>query len=143
MQKAKPQPFVRIVTTSGAEETMDKTATALPRLKVVVVEDDPVSRQLLKTVLEKQLGHQVIGEASNGTDMVHTVLSLDPDVVVFDIHLPHQDGLDALAQIYQEKIVAAVAITADQDAVLVRRAMEEHVLAFLVKPIDVSQLRPA
>lgn len=122
---------------------MEKVAPALPMLKVVIVEDDPATRQLLKHTLEKQLGHEVIGEAATGTDMVRTVLNLEPDVVVFDIHLPHQDGLDALAQIYQEKIIAAVAITADQDADLVRRAMEEHVLAYLVKPIDANQLRPA
>jgi len=122
---------------------MEKAASTLPVLKVVIVEDDPATRQLLRNIVENQLGHQVIGEAATGTDMVRTVLNLEPDVVVFDIHLPHQDGLDALAQIYQEKIIAAVAITADQDADLVRRAMEEHVLAYLVKPIDANQLRPA
>ena len=75
--------------------------------------------------------------------MVRVVLQSEPDVVVFDIHLPHQDGLSALAQIYQERVVAAVAITADPDSELVRRAMEEHVLGYLVKPVDEKQLRPA
>jgi response regulator NasT len=75
--------------------------------------------------------------------MVRTVLALEPDLVVFDIHLPHLDGISALRQIYQERIVAAVAITADRDQDLVRRAMEEHVLAFLVKPVEAHQLGPA
>src|SRR5205809_2685076 len=109
---------------------MDKAASAppLPALRIVIVEDDPVTRQFLRTVIEKQLGHEVIAEAATGTDMVRVVLQSEPDVVVFDIHLPHQDGLSALAQIYQERVVAAVAITADPDSELVRRAMEEHVL---------------
>ena len=111
--------------------------------KVVVVEDDPTIRMFLKDTLEKQLGHQVIGEAATGTDMVRTVLALEPDVVVFDIHLPHLSGLDALSQIYKERVVAAVAITADRDQELVRRALEEHVLAYLVKPIEAHQLGPA
>ena len=114
----------------------------LPTLKVVVVEDDTTMRQFLRETLEK-LGHQVVGEASNGTDMVRTVLALEPDVVVFDIHLPHMDGLQALAQIYKERVVAAVAITADRDQELVRRALEEHVLAYLVKPIEPHQIAPA
>jgi response regulator NasT len=122
---------------------MDKAASALPNLKVVIVEDDPATRAFIKNVIEAQLGHQVIGEAGTGTDMVRTVLTLEPDVVVFDIHLPHQDGLDALRQIYQERIVAAVAITADENVDLVRRALEEHVLAFLVKPVQAAQLGPA
>jgi response regulator NasT len=107
------------------------------------VEDDPTVRLALREALQKDLGHQVIGEAATGTDMVRIVLETEPDVVVCDIHLPRLNGLDALRQIYQERIVAAVVITADRDQDLVRRALEEHVLAFLVKPIEPHQLGPA
>jgi response regulator NasT len=122
---------------------MDTAPQSLPSLKVVVVEDDAAVRHFLKETLENQFGHQVIGEAATGTDMVRTVLDMEPDVVVFDIHLPRLNGLDALRQIYQEKIIAAVAITADRDQELVRRALEEHVLAYLVKPVEAHQLGPA
>jgi response regulator NasT len=122
---------------------MERVANGLPPLKIVVVEDDATVRQFLKETLERTLGHQVIGEAATGTDMVRTVLEMEPDVVVFDIHLPRLNGLDALRQIYQERVVAAVAITADRDQDLVRRALEEHVLAYLVKPVEAHQLGPA
>jgi response regulator NasT len=122
---------------------METAAPSQQQLKVVVVEDDATVRQFLKETLERELGHQVIGEAANGTEMVRTVLDLEPDVVVFDIHLPRLNGLDALRQIYQEKVVAAVAITADRDQELVHRALEEHVLAYLVKPVEAHQLGPA
>jgi AmiR/NasT family two-component response regulator len=121
---------------------MEQAASMLSPLKIVVVEDDATVRLFLKQTLEK-LGHQVIGEAATGTDMVRTVLEMEPDVVVFDIHLPRLNGLDALRQIYQERVVAAVAITADRDQELVRRALEEHVLAYLVKPVEEHQLGPA
>lgn len=121
---------------------MDQTASMFSPLKVVVVEDDATVRLFLRETLEK-LGHEVIGEAATGTDMVRTVLEMEPDVVVFDIHLPRLNGLDALRQIYQERVVAAVAITADRDQDLVRRALEEHVLAYLVKPVEAHQLAPA
>src|SRR5262245_29039046 len=120
---------------------MDRTPAS--SLRIVVVEDDPTVRQFVKESLENQFHHQVVGEAANGTDMVRMVLELEPDVVVFDIHLPRMNGLDALRQIYRERIVAAVAITADRDQELVRRALEEHVLAYLVKPIEAHQLGPA
>jgi len=116
---------------------------AVQVLKVVVVEDDSTVRTFLREALEQRFGHQVIGEAATGTDMVRTVLSLEPDVLIFDIHLPHLSGLDALRQIYQERVVAAVAITADRDQALVQRALEEHVLAYLVKPVEADQLGPA
>jgi response regulator NasT len=121
---------------------MQRAAPEPPPLKVVIVEDDPATRLFLKEALQK-LKHQVVGEAATGTDMVRVVLEAEPDVVLFDIHLPHLNGLDALRQIYQERVVAAVAITADRDQDLMIRASEEHVLAFLVKPIDVDQLRAA
>src|SRR6266436_5794679 len=121
---------------------MDRAAPNLAALKLVVVEDDATVRLFLKETLEK-LGHQVVGEADNGTDMVRIVMELEPDIVVFDIHLPRLNGLDALRQIYKERIVAAVAITADRDQELVRRAREEHVLAYLVKPVEPHQLVPA
>jgi response regulator NasT len=122
---------------------MDRAAPPSAPLKIVVVEDDPTFRLFLKEVLEKDLGHKVVGEAATGTDMVRTVLETEPDVVVFDIHLPHLNGLDALRQVYSERVVAAVAITADRDQDLVRRATEEHVLAYLVKPVEAHQLGPA
>jgi len=122
---------------------MPRAASSPDQLKVVVVEDDPTVRQFLKETLENKLGHQVVGEASTGTDMVRIVLETEPDLVVFDIHLPHLNGLDALKQIYRDRIVAAVAITADRDQELVKRASEEHVLAYLVKPVEDYQLAPA
>jgi response regulator NasT len=122
---------------------MERAETDFPALKVVVVDDDPVARLFLKETLEKEFGHQVLAEAASGTDMVRSVLRHEPDVVVFDIHLPYLNGLDALHQIYEQRVIAAVAITADHNQDLVRRASEEHVLAFLVKPVKPIQLGAA
>jgi response regulator NasT len=116
--------------------------TSAPSLKILLVEDDNTVRLFLHQTLTG-LGHQVIGEAATGTDMVRLALDLEPDVIVFDIHLPHLDGLQALRQIYQTRVIAAVAITADRDQELVQRALEEHVLAYLVKPVEAYQLGPA
>ncbi len=100
---------------------MQRAAQAVAAMNIVLVEDDSVVRQFLKDTVE-QLGHKVVGEAATGADMVRTVLEVEPEVVLFDIHLPGLNGLDALRQIYQERVVAAVAITADRDADLVKRA---------------------
>jgi response regulator NasT len=122
---------------------MERADSALPTLKIIVVDDDPVTRLFLKETLETEFGHQVLAEAASGTDMVRIVLRLEPDIIVFDIHLPYLNGLDALHQIYQQRVIAAVAITADQNQDIIRRASEEHVLAFLVKPVQPAQLGAA
>src|SRR5262249_52420652 len=128
---------------AGRTSHMSQPQSQFPQLKVAVVEDDPVARLFLKETLENEFGHQVVAEASTGADMVRRVLAKEPDVVVFDTHLPHLNGLDALHQIYEQRVVAAVAITADHNLELVHRASEEHVLAYLLKPVQPHQLGAA
>ncbi len=122
---------------------MQSTPAQADCLRVVVVEDDALVRQALVHALEHTFGHQVVAHASNGQEMIESVLSTDPDVVVFDIHLPGLDGLEALRLISEQKEVAAVAITADRDHELVQRASQGHVLGYLVKPFDNYQIGPA
>jgi response regulator NasT len=118
--------------------------TETPNLqKVVVVDSDPNVRRMARETLEKQFQYQVVGEASSGTDMVRTVLAIEPDVVVFDLHLPRMNGLEALREIHQERLVGGVVMTADRDSGLVRQAMRERVMAYLLKPIDPHQLGAA
>jgi len=117
--------------------------TATGRLRVVVVEDDDAIRLALKQSMTDSLHYEVVGEATSGPQMIETVLKLSPDLVLFDIHLPGMDGLTALKQINEKQPVAAVAITADRDVALVRRASEEQVLGYLVKPFEHHLLGPA
>src|SRR4029077_20709758 len=116
---------------------------ALQTLRIVIADDDPTVPLFFRNALEKDARHQVVGEAADGAEMVRTVLEQKPDLIVFDIHMPALDGLEALRKIYDQQIIAAVAITADRDIELVRRAMEEHVLPYLVKPVQEHQLEPA
>jgi len=118
-------------------------APALPRLRLVVAEDNPSVRLFLREALENTLGHHVLAEATGGNQMVQTVLEYQPDLVVFDIHLPQFSGLQALRQIHLVKPIAAVAITADRDEALMQQAVRDHVLAYLIKPVGAQQLGPA
>jgi response regulator NasT len=118
-------------------------ATSTSTLKVVAVADDLMLRQYLKDTLEDQCGHQVVGEGATGTDMIRTVLALEPDVVIFDVSLPCCNGLEALRQIYKERPIAAVALTNERDQDLVRKSLPEYYLTYLVKPVEPHQLEPA
>jgi response regulator NasT len=111
--------------------------------KIVVVDSDPNVRRMAREVLEKQFQHQVIGEAGSGTEMVRTVLAVEPDVVVFETHLPRLNGLDAFREIRHERLVGGVAMTSDRDPNLVCQAQRENVLAYLIKPFDAHQLGAA
>ena len=87
---------------------------ALQTLRIVIADDDPTIRLFFRNSLEKDAGYQVVGEAADGAEMIRTVLEQKPDVIVFDIHMPALDGLEALRRIYEQQIIAAVAITADR-----------------------------
>jgi response regulator NasT len=117
-------------------------ATASP-LRVVIVEDDDGLRLGLAETLERTFGHRVVGQASNGLEMVEVVLGTDVDVVLFDVHLPQLNGFDALRRINEKKSLAAVAITGDLDVGVLRRACQDRVHAYVVKPFQSSQIGPA
>lgn len=121
---------------------MQNPAPADRPLRVVVVEDDDSVRLGLVNALE-QLGYQIAAQATTGPQMVEMVLQHGPDIVLFDIHLPGLSGLDALRRIFEQKQVAAVAITGDRDGELLRKATQEHVLGYLIKPFEHHQVGPA
>jgi response regulator NasT len=112
-------------------------------LRVVVIESDDAARQALVHTLASTLGHEVVGQAADGLQMVEVVLQADPDVVLFDIGLPQLDGLTALRRIGEGKEVAAVAMTADRDELLLSRAAQQRVHGYLLKPFAHEQLGPA
>jgi len=72
-----------------------------PRISVVVCDDVPELRQLVKTVLEEDPEIQVIGEAGDGRAAVEMIERLQPDVVVLDLSMPELDGLEAIPLIHQ------------------------------------------
>jgi DNA-binding NarL/FixJ family response regulator len=85
----------RVFTRFGAEDLM--------AVRILLVDDHPVVRQGLRTLLEGRTGWEVVGEASDGTEALVKVESLQPDVVVLDITMPRMNGLDACRLIQQKK----------------------------------------
>jgi two-component system, response regulator PdtaR len=119
----------------------EKPDLHLPRLRVVVVEDDPIELGSLIEIIGRN--HEIVGTATTGPEMVRTVLTKTPDMVIFDVHLPGIDGLTALREISKELALAAVVITGDRNHQLVERALEDLILAYLLKPADAQQIGAA
>jgi len=67
--------------------------------RVLLVDDDVAVRPLLRVLLEKHEGLQVVGEASDGAEAVVLAEQYRPDVILMDIHLPRGDGVEATRQI--------------------------------------------
>jgi len=65
------------------------------KIGVLIVEDNELMRQGLRSVIELAQGFEVVGEAEDGVSAVEMANDLQPDVVVMDIGLPQMNGIDA------------------------------------------------
>lgn len=111
-------------------------------LRVVIADDEAVIRLGLRAMLEDQ-GYQVVGEAGDGRRLLDLVGKLRPDLVFLDIKMPQLDGLAAARSLLADRTVPVIILTAYADREFVRQAREAGVLAYLVKPVRESDLRPA
>lgn len=71
-------------------------------IKILIADDHKLMREGLRTLIEKQAGMQVVGEADNGRTAVKMVSELSPDVVIMDIAMPDLNGIEATHQIISE-----------------------------------------
>jgi CheY-like chemotaxis protein len=120
----------------------DARLGALPKLRIVVAEDDAVSRELALKFLER-LGYQP-DWASNGADLLQSLKNGSYDVVFMDMQMPGVDGLEAtrrarrdLPPERQPRIIALTAAAFPEDRA---RCMEAGMDDYISKPIDMDEL---
>ena len=114
----------------------------VPRVRVVIAEDEAIIRLDLKETLADE-GYEVVGDTGRGDHAVELVAELDPDVVILDIKMPGLDGIEAASRIAEAHDAAVVILTAFSQRDLIDRAVEAGALAYLVKPFQRSELVPA
>ena len=80
-------------------------------IRVLVVDDSPVARELLIHILNSDAGIEVIGSADNGREAVEFVTRNKPDIITMDIHMPEMDGFEATRIIMETNPVPIVIVT--------------------------------
>ena len=111
-------------------------------LRIVAADDEVDMRDFYRATLTRQ-GHEVVGIAANGRELVELCREHQPDLVVTDIGMPELDGLDAVREISRESPVPAIVVSAYHDEESLDRARADSILAYLVKPIRARDLEPA
>lgn len=114
------------------------------RIRVLVVEDSPVMRELLVHILNSDSELEVIGTAADGKQAIEMIKHKKPDVVTMDLHMPNMDGIEAVRIIMQNTPIPIVVVSGSSAAAEVAetfRALEAGALALVEKPFSSSHAK--
>lgn len=109
---------------------------------VVVVDDEPGLRRLLRLLLDRDGGFTVLAEAGDGVAALEAVRDHDPDLLLLDLGLPGLDGLEVLERLRGQPRPATVVLTGFTDQITHDRASALGAAACLVKGTDFSRVVP-
>lgn len=119
--------------------TMSKAQTTYPHQKVVIADDHAIFRHGLKTLLSTYSFLKLVGEASNGRELIELVETEKPDMVFTDLHMPSGHGLEAATLIHQNHPeIKLIILSFYNDALTVERLMKIGATAYLSKNISLE-----
>jgi response regulator NasT len=111
-------------------------------LKVLLAEDEPAVAASIEQQI-RALGHEVIAEATTGSEAVRLAAQKRPDVIVMDIKMPDCDGIEAARQIAEQSPLPIVFLTGHFEEEFLAGAAASGGLAYLLKPATSEQLQAA
>ncbi len=110
------------------------------KIRVLIVDDAPVWRATLRSMLVGSQDIEVVGEAGDGTQALQAALDLRPDVLLLDLQLPGRDGIEVAEVIGGQLPAAAIVVSVESRPDAFRRAMKAGVSDYLVKPFGADEL---
>jgi two-component system LytT family response regulator len=102
--------------------------------RILIVDDEPLARERVRTFLRDHPSVEAAGECENGIEALERIRSEHPDIVFLDVQMPGCDGLEVLAELPAEHRPAVVLVTAHEQFAV--DAFAEQVVDYLLKPFD-------
>jgi two-component system LytT family response regulator len=111
------------------------------KIRTVVVEDEPVARERLLSLLGEESDVEVVGACGDGREAAAAIQKMAPDLVFLDVQLPEMDGVTLARSLDPVHRPAVVFVTAHDGYAL--PAFEIHALDYLLKPFSAQRFRAA
>lgn len=107
---------------------------AAKKIRTVIVDDEPLGRERIRTLLADDPEIEVVAESSDGRDAVASIAKLKPDLLFLDVQMPEMNGFEVLEAVAGAEMPVVIFVTAyDQYAV---KAFQVHALDYLLKSFD-------
>lgn len=110
-------------------------------IRVLIVDDHPVVRHGLRSLLAGHLDVEVVGEAGNGAEVLPSLASLKPDVILLDIIMKGQNGIEIARRVRRSHPgIKIIILTTYDDESYLHQALEAGVHGFLLKSVSYETL---
>jgi two-component system LytT family response regulator len=105
-------------------------------IRTLIIEDERLAREEMKSILKEFNELEIIGEAQDGVEGLEKIQELNPDLVFLDINMPGLNGFEMLKKL--DQIPYVIFVTAYDEFAL--KAFEVNALDYLLKPLDINRL---
>jgi NarL family two-component system response regulator LiaR len=110
-------------------------------IRILIADDHAIVREGLRTLIAAKPGLELVGEAADGNEAVLLARTVEPDVILLDMMMPHKDGLAAIEEIKAESPEARILVlTSFSDDEKVFAAIKAGALGYLLKDSSPQQL---
>ena len=114
------------------------------QIKILTVDDHPILREGIASIIQGENDMVVVGEASTGREAIEVFRSKRPDVTLMDLQMPDLNGIDAIVTIRQEHPQARIIVlTTYEGDVLARRALKAGAAGYILKDMIRTELLQA
>lgn len=110
-------------------------------LRSMIIDDEPLARKLLRSMLDEYPDVEVVGEYSDGGEVLEALAEERPDLLFLDIQMPVRTGIEVLQTLGREHAPAVIFVTAYNQYAL--DAFEVNAVDYLLKPFDEERLKEA
>jgi DNA-binding LytR/AlgR family response regulator len=110
-------------------------------MKVLIADDEPIARQILREHLESLPSLEIAGEATTGSEAIARIFDTQPDIVLLDLQMPELDGLAVVRSLRGDRKPAIIFVTAFEKYAL--DAFDVDAVDYLLKPVRRERLEKA